>query len=73
MIIKSFEINKINTNKHSFILLYGKNEGLKNQTRINLLKNKNITFNYEENEIINNPDFFLKALIQNPYLKMKKL
>ena len=42
MILKSYETNKININKNSFILLYGKNEGLKNQTKKNILKNKNI-------------------------------
>ena len=73
MIIKSFEINKINTNKHSFILLYGKNEGLKNQTRINLLKNKNITFNYEENEIINNPDFFFESINSKSLFENEKI
>ena len=32
MIIKSFEINKINIKKTPCILLYGKNEGLKKET-----------------------------------------
>ena len=31
MIRKSFEINKINFNKNHFYLLYGENEGLKNE------------------------------------------
>ena len=35
MILKSFEINKINLNKNKFILFYGKNEGLKKE----ILKN----------------------------------
>ena len=38
MIIKSFEIRKINTKNNSLILLYGKNEGLKNEA-INILFN----------------------------------
>ena len=73
MIFKSYETNKINIDKNSFILLYGKNEGLKNQTKKYILKNKNITSSYEENEIINNSNIFLKILIRNLYLKMKKL
>ena len=32
MILKSYEINKININKHKFILFYGENEGHKNQS-----------------------------------------
>ena len=43
MIVKSFEINKINLDKNKFLLFYGKNEGLKNEIKNNLLKNKNIT------------------------------
>ncbi len=39
MIIKHFEINKINLDKTQFILFYGKNEGLKNQ-----IKNKYFIF-----------------------------
>ena len=31
MIIKSFEINKINLNLNKFFLFYGKNDGLKNE------------------------------------------
>ena len=31
MIIKSFEINKINLKKKNIFFFYGKNEGLKNQ------------------------------------------
>ena len=31
MIVKSFEINKINFNKNHFYLLYGENEGFKNE------------------------------------------
>ena len=31
MIVKSYEINKINLNKSNIILLYGKNEGLQNE------------------------------------------
>ena len=31
MILKHFEINKINLNKINLLLFYGKNEGLKNE------------------------------------------
>ncbi len=43
MIIKFFELNKIDLNKNKIILFYGKNEGLKNESIKILLKNsKNI-------------------------------
>ena len=48
MIIKHFEINKINLNKTKFILLFGKNEGLKNQVKIKLLENKTITSSFKD-------------------------
>ena len=32
MIVKSFDIKKINLSKNKFILFYGKNEGLKNES-----------------------------------------
>ena len=44
MILKSYEINKINQNINHFILFYGKNEGLKNETLNILVKNKNVIF-----------------------------
>ena len=40
MIIKSYELNKLNLDKNKMILFYGKNEGLKNELINNLLKNK---------------------------------
>ena len=72
MIFKSYQTKNINIDKNPFILLYGRNEGLKNQTKINLLLDRKIVSNYEENEIINNPDNFLKKSIQNHFLKMNK-
>ena len=40
MILKSYEINKINQNINHLILFYGKNEGLKNEALEILIKNK---------------------------------
>ena len=51
MIIKSFEINKIDLNNCPFILMYGKNEGLKDQITNELTKNHGITQKYDEKEI----------------------
>ena len=48
MIIKSYEINKINPDLNNFLLFYGKNEGLKNEATKNLLKNKEVITRYEE-------------------------
>ena len=62
MIIKSSETNQINLNKNSFILLYGKNDGLKNQTLASLIKNKKNILNYEEKEILDKIDSFLESI-----------
>ena len=59
MILKSFDIEKINLNKFKIILLYGKNEGLKNETINKINKEKVSVFNYDEKEIINNPNIFI--------------
>ena len=61
MIIKAFEIDKINLNKFNLFLFYGENDGYKNE----VIKNKfeknylNKIYRYDEKEIIeNNEDFF---------------
>jgi len=43
MIIKSYEISKINQNITQLILFYGKNEGLKNEALNILNKDKSIS------------------------------
>ena len=62
MIIKNFETQKIILNKNSFILLYGKNEGLKAQIKNELLKGRIITSNYDEQEIIDNAHNFIETI-----------
>ncbi len=44
MIIKNYEITKINFEKNKFFLLYGDNEGFKNEIIDNITKNKNIAW-----------------------------
>ena len=73
MIIKNFEIKKVDLNKNPFVLLYGKNEGLKKQIKIELLKNKSITSNYEEKEILDNADQFIETLVTKSLFESEKL
>ena len=42
MILKSYEINKINIKLNKFILFYGQNEGFKNQSIKTLTKDEKI-------------------------------
>ena len=62
MIIKSFEVKKINKDKSNIILVYGENEGLKNNISENLIKNKNNLFKYEEKEILDNNNEFIDSI-----------
>jgi len=73
MIIKNYETNKINLSIFNHILLYGKNEGFKNQVIENLLKNKAQSLNYEEREILENPDQFLESLLSKSLFEDEKI
>ena len=73
MIIKSFEVNKLNINKNPFVLLYGKNDGLKKEIKKIILKNKIITSNYEEKEIIDNFNNFIEELNTKSLFEEEKL
>ena len=54
MILKSYEINKINIKLNKFILFYGQNEGFKNQSIKTLIKEEKDFEIFEEKEILNN-------------------
>ena len=56
MIIKSFELNKINLKKNNIFLLYGENEGLKNDIIKNYFYNKfsNNIYRYDQELFFNN-------------------
>ena len=73
MILKSFEINKINLEINHLILFYGKNEGLKNESLNILIKNKNNVSTYEEKEILDNDSNFIENIYPNHFLKKKNL
>ena len=72
MIFKSFELNKIDLKKNKIILLYGKNEGHKNEVISAIIKkNKNIS-NYEEKEILENKTQFLESLFNQSLFDNEK-
>ena len=64
MIIKSFELGKLKLNKFNLHLIYGNNEGLKEDIiRDNYLKNfAGETLKYDEQEILNSKDEFIQSL-----------
>ena len=72
MILKSFELNKVNLQKNKMILLYGKNEGHKTKSISTITeKNKNIS-NYDEKEILENSDQFLESLFNQSLFDNEK-
>ena len=73
MIIKHFELNRINLDKSKIFLFYGKNEGLKKETLQDLLSNKNKISNYEENEILNNQDNSIENLLTKSLFEEEKI
>ena len=73
MIIKSFEINKINLSLNNLFLFYGKNEGFKSEITKNIIKNKNNILNYEEKEILENKDNFIENLLTKSLFDEKKI
>ena len=73
MIIKSFEINKINLDLNNIFLLYGKNNGLKNEFTKNIIKKKNNVFNYEEKDILDNKDDFIEDLLTKSLFDDRKI
>ena len=73
MILKNYEINKINQNINHFILFYGKNEGLKNEALDTLIKNKNNISNYDEKEILDNENNFIESILSKSLFELEKI
>ncbi len=73
MIIKSYEINKINFKQINFFLLHGKNDGLRKELSSVLFEGENNTFNYDEKEILDNPDTFLENIVSGSLFETTKL
>ena len=75
MIIKSFELDKINVKSSNFYLFYGQNEGYKNEAiekifNINISKN---IYRYEEKEILDNFESFFESIQSKSFFEKEKL
>ena len=75
MIVKSFELSKIKLNNYKFYLLYGDNEGLKEETIRNLFEKnyQNNIHKYEEKEVLENTNNFFNSLLTKSFFDNKKL
>ncbi len=75
MIIKSFELDKLKSYKSNIHLIYGNNEGIK-QDIINNYYLKNFdgeVLKYDEQEILNNKDEFISNLLNKSLFELTKL
>tara|TARA_X000000368_G_C22968944_1_gene684526 strand:- start:205 stop:1188 length:984 start_codon:yes stop_codon:yes gene_type:complete len=75
MIIKSYELNKIDLNKNTLFLLYGQNEGLKNEIikKCFIDKFKEKIYRFDEKEIIDNNSDFFDGILSRSFFEEKKL
>ena len=72
MILKSFEIKKINLNTHKLLLFYGKNDGLKNEALDILINDVNNISNYDEKEILDNESNFIENILSKSFFEHQK-
>ena len=72
MIIKSFDIDKIKSNKNGLILFYGKNEGFKKEVLNEITKKKQKIFTYDEKEILDKEDFFYENIFSGSLFNEEK-
>ena len=74
MILKYFEINKINFNKTNFLLIHGKNEGYKREeiTKIKERLKIKIT-DYDEKQILETTDNFLEKSLNKSFFDEKEI
>ena len=73
MIVKSYELNKVNLDENKFILLYGKNDGHKIEIIDLLTKNVSKISRYEESDILYNENHFLDDLLNRSLFDEQKI
>tara|TARA_Y100001958_G_C21167897_1_gene500275 strand:+ start:127 stop:1125 length:999 start_codon:yes stop_codon:yes gene_type:complete len=75
MILKNFEINKIDLDKQKNFLFYGNNNALIQETVNNVFGKKFVgnTYNYDENEILNNKENFFNQVLNGSLFDNQKL
>ena len=73
MIAKNYEINKVK-NEFNFFLLYGKNEGLKEECVKEITKNsQDKIFNYEEKQVLEEKEVFFENTLSGSLFEDEKI
>ena len=75
MILKPYQLSNIKEDKFSFFLLYGQNEGQKNDSIYQILKSENNenVYRYEEDELLNNYVNFISEISNKSFFEDKKI
>jgi DNA polymerase-3 subunit delta len=75
MIVKVFELNKIDIRKNHFFLFYGENQGHKNEVIKERFKKDFLEsiYYYDEVDIINNKENFFNDILSKSFFETKKL
>ena len=75
MILKAFELNKINFTRNKFFLLYGENEGLKIESiKKNFIDKYTAAIKrYDEREILENKENFFNTIFTRSFFENEKL
>ena len=75
MILKSFEIEKIDIKKYNYYLFYGENSGFKKEIIEKKFKPefKNNTFTYDESEILKDEKEFFDQILSSSFFEKQKL
>jgi len=73
MILKAYEVNKINSNDNNIILFYGQNQGAKEEVILNIVKNRKENLQkYDEKQILENEDIFYENILSKSLFEDKK-
>jgi len=72
VILKSYEIEKVDLNNNHLFLFYGKNKGFIDHTLKNLIKKKSNIFNYDEKEILDKENNFVENILTKSLFEKEK-
>jgi len=75
MILRSFEVDKINLDIHNYILLYGKNEDAKNDEILKIINTQKeaSVARYDEKQIFDNNEMFFNNIFSKSLFDDKKI
>ena len=73
MILKAYEVNKINTKINNIILFYGQNQGAKEEVILNFVKNRKENLQkYDEKQILENENLFYENILSKSLFEDNK-